>query len=82
MRRTEGKTRPLPGNLYAVLRRLMREDLIVESDAPPDGVSEDGRRRYYRITDFGLDIAAAEALVVEQGSLYPVDCCRKRPTGR
>ena len=50
-----------PGALYRLLRQLLEEELIEEvpaGEAPPDG---DERRRYYRITPFGRQVAAAEA---------------------
>ena len=59
--RTDGKTRLLPGNFYAVLRRLTTEGLIAES-IKRTAQDRDGRhRRHYRITPFGRKVAAAEA---------------------
>lgn len=46
------------GTVYRALARLMDEALI-ERTGPPKG---DGRRRVYRITRVGRDIARAEAL--------------------
>lgn len=60
-RRTDGKTRLLPGNFYAVLRRLIRDGLIAESVKRPADDLDDKRRRYYRITPFGRQVASAEA---------------------
>lgn len=60
--RTEGRTRLLPGNLYAVLRRLMKEGLLDEAEKRPAADLEDERRRYYRITDRGEAVVSAEAL--------------------
>lgn len=50
-----------PGALYRLLKQMLDEDMIEEvpaSEAPPDS---DERRRYYRITSFGREAAAAEA---------------------
>jgi len=46
-----------PGNLYAVLDRLLAAALIRET-APPEGVDE--RRRTYRLTALGRRVATAE----------------------
>jgi DNA-binding PadR family transcriptional regulator len=59
--RTGGKMRPLPGNLYAILRRLMENDLLVESSRRPVKDLDDERRRYYRITALGQRALAADA---------------------
>ncbi len=45
-----------PGTLYGTLDRLMRDRLVEES-----GMSDDERRRYYRLTANGRAILAAEA---------------------
>ncbi len=57
--RTEGKIRLLPGSLYSTIKRMLAADLIEEMDGQTDG-TDDERRRYYRITDEGRDLAAAE----------------------
>jgi DNA-binding PadR family transcriptional regulator len=59
--RTRGRVSVLPGNLYAVLRRLSKEGLVAEvaSRSVPD--LADQRRRYYEITPFGRRVLAAEA---------------------
>jgi DNA-binding PadR family transcriptional regulator len=59
--RTQGRVNVLPGNLYAVLRRLSKEGLIAEvaSQSVPD--LADQRRRYYEITPYGRRVLAAEA---------------------
>lgn len=56
--RSGGQVRLLPGNLYAMLRRLMKAGLLAEADRRP---ADDERRRYYRITKLGRAAAAAEA---------------------
>ena len=59
--RTEGLVKLAPGNLYRVIRRLEDDGLIVESGRRPAPEVDDERRRYYRITALGADVAAAEA---------------------
>jgi DNA-binding PadR family transcriptional regulator len=59
--RTDGRTRPLPGNLYAVLGRLMDSGLLAESSRRPAKEMDDERRRYYRITQLGRRALAADA---------------------
>jgi DNA-binding PadR family transcriptional regulator len=50
----------LPGSLYRTLNDMMEKGLIEEApDAP--GNSEDGRRRYLRVTELGIETARAEA---------------------
>lgn len=45
-----------PGTLYGTLDRLMRDDLVEET-----GFTDDDRRRYYRLTDLGTAVLAAES---------------------
>ena len=59
--RSAGSVRPLPGNLYAVLQRLMDEGLLVEAPHRPAPDLDDRRRRYYGITDLGRRVLAADA---------------------
>jgi DNA-binding PadR family transcriptional regulator len=59
--RTDGRVRLGPGTLYGSIKRMLDERLIEESDARPDPALDDERRRYYRLTDFGRRVAAAEA---------------------
>lgn len=60
-RRTDDRVRVLPGNLYAILRRLAKEGLLTEAPARPAPELTDQRRRYYRITDLGKRVLSAEA---------------------
>ncbi len=57
-KRTEGKVQLLPGSLYSTLKRMVAACLIEECDGA--GKSDDERRRYYRITNHGKEVAAAE----------------------
>ena len=50
-----------PGTLYGSIKRMLKADLIEESDERPDPELDDERRRYYRLTDFGRRVLAAEA---------------------
>jgi DNA-binding PadR family transcriptional regulator len=49
------------GTLYRTLARLLEQGLIEELDERPAADADDERRRYYRLTAFGLDVARAEA---------------------
>jgi len=49
------------GTLYLAIQRLEDEGLIAESPEPPDPEEHDARRRYYRLTELGRSVAAAEA---------------------
>lgn len=59
--RTEGRIQPLPGNLYAVMNRLMKSGLVTRAPEESQQDHEDRRRRYYRITPLGQRVLAAEA---------------------
>ncbi len=59
--RTEGRVRLGPGTLYGAIKRLLGKGLIDEADERPDPNLDDERRRYYRLTDFGLRVLRAEA---------------------
>lgn len=61
-----GKQRLGPGTLYGSIKRLLDEGLIAESTQRPDAVADDARRRYYRLTNFGQRVAAAEAARLEE----------------
>lgn len=59
--RSGGVTVLRPGTLYRALARLLEDGLIAETEerAAPDRGDE--RRRYYRLTALGHDVAEAEA---------------------
>lgn len=59
--RTAGAVRLSAGTLYRSIQRMLEEGLIVEIDERPDPEEDDERRRYYRITPFGRNVARAEA---------------------
>jgi len=50
-----------PGTLYRALGRLLDDGLVEELDERPDPGLDDERRRYYRMTALGRDVARAEA---------------------
>jgi DNA-binding PadR family transcriptional regulator len=60
-KRTGGKLKLGPGVLYGSINRLLELGLIEESDERPDPHLDDERRRYYRITNYGREVARAEA---------------------
>ena len=65
LERTDNKVRLWPATLYGSLRRLMEEDLIEECDRRPAGVSDDLRRRYYRLSPLGRRVLTAEIARLE-----------------
>ena len=58
--RTGGALRLSAGTLYRSIQRMMEDGLIVEVHERPAPEHDDERRRYYRITPFGADVARAE----------------------
>ena len=63
---TGGKLNLGPGTLYGAIKRLLEDDFIEESDERPDPAHDDERRRYYRLTEFGKRVAAAEAARLDE----------------
>ena len=59
--RTDGAVRMGPGTLYGALKRLLEGGLVEESEERADPELGDDRRRYYRLTKFGLRVARLEA---------------------
>jgi DNA-binding PadR family transcriptional regulator len=64
-RRTDGRIDLHPGTLYRALGRLLDGGLIEELDERPPADADDERRRYYRLTPFGADVARAETARLE-----------------
>ena len=58
--RTGGEVTLSAGTLYRSIQRMVELDLIEETDTRPSADLDDERRRYYRITSFGRDVARAE----------------------
>ena len=63
--RSEHTVRLGAGTLYGSLKRLLEQGMVEESDERADPELDDERRRYYRITRRGLDVARAEARRLE-----------------
>jgi DNA-binding PadR family transcriptional regulator len=63
---TSGAVELGTGTLYGIIKRLLADGLVVESQKRPAAVHDDERRRYYRLTPFGRKVAAAEAERLEQ----------------
>jgi DNA-binding PadR family transcriptional regulator len=55
-----GTVRLGAGTLYGAISRLLQDKLVEESEERPDAELDDARRRYYRLTDFGARVLAAE----------------------
>jgi DNA-binding PadR family transcriptional regulator len=64
--RTGGATKLSAGTLYRSVQRMLDQGLITEVNERPAPELDDERRRYYRITPFGIDVARAEARRLEQ----------------
>jgi DNA-binding PadR family transcriptional regulator len=58
--RTGGQVRLVPGTLYGAIKRLLSRQLIEAAEERVDPQLDDERRRYYRLTDFGQRVLAAE----------------------
>jgi DNA-binding PadR family transcriptional regulator len=63
--RSEHAVRLGPGTLYGTLKRLLDAEMVEESGERMDPEAGAERRRYYRITPFGLAVAKAEARRLE-----------------
>ena len=63
---SDGRLRLSTGTLYGAIKRMMRDGLVERSDERPDPEIDDERRRYYRITEFGRDVAREEARRIER----------------
>jgi DNA-binding PadR family transcriptional regulator len=56
---TDGSVRLAPGTLYTNIKRLLGSGLIEEVPPAPDATTDE-RRRYYRLTSAGQEVAVAE----------------------
>jgi DNA-binding PadR family transcriptional regulator len=63
---TNGEVRLSTGTLYAIIKRLVSEGAIKECRNRPRADEDDQRRRYYRLTQVGRDVAVAEAERMER----------------
>jgi DNA-binding PadR family transcriptional regulator len=65
-KRTNGKLKLGPGVLYGSINKMLELGLIKESDERPDPHLDDERRRYYKITSLGRQVARAEAARMQE----------------
>lgn len=63
---TNGHVRLSTGTLYAMIKRLLSDGIIAECRNRPPAAEDDQRRRYYRLTPMGRQVATAEAERMEQ----------------
>jgi DNA-binding PadR family transcriptional regulator len=61
---TGGKLKLSAGTLYRSIQRMLEQGLLVETRERPE--DDDERRRYYRITPLGREVAKAEAQRLQQ----------------
>ncbi len=59
--RTAGALKLSAGTLYRSIQRMLEQGLVVEVRERPGPELDDERRRYYRVTDFGMRVGHAEA---------------------
>ena len=68
-----GAVRMGSGTLYGSIKRMLDQGLIEETEERPDPALDDQRRRYYRLTEVGHRVGAAEqqrlASLVDAGRL-------------
>lgn len=64
--RTDGEVQLTASTLYAAIKRLLEARLIEEIDARPAPAEDDQRRRYYRITALGIEVAHLETARLER----------------
>ena len=65
-RRAGGQVKMGPGTLYGSIKRMLADGLIEEAGERPDPALDDERRRYYRLTGFGLRVMQGEILRLQQ----------------
>jgi DNA-binding PadR family transcriptional regulator len=64
--RTDNEVELTASTLYAAIKRLLDGRLIEELDTRPGPEDDDPRRRYYRITPLGMDVARLETARLER----------------
>ena len=57
---SDGAVRMGSGTLYGSIKRMLDQGLIEETEERPDPAQDDQRRRYYRLTELGQRVGAAE----------------------
>lgn len=58
---TNGELKLSAGTLYRSIQRMLEQGLLIETRDRPAPEDDDERRRYYRITPQGRQVAKAEA---------------------
>lgn len=58
---THGQITMGPGTLYGSIKRMLKANLIEESDARPDPEVDDQRRKYYQLSGLGQRTLRLEA---------------------
>jgi len=58
---TKGQVLMGPGTLYGSIKRMLKVDLIEESDERADLEMDDQRRKYYKLTNLGRRVLGMEA---------------------
>ena len=69
--RLEGPKKILTGNLYRTLRTMSSQGLLEESGERPDPKIDDERRRYFRLTNVGVEVGRAGIPVVDVIRMFP-----------
>ena len=62
---TNGEVQLSTGTLYGIIKRLLSDGLITEVRNRPASSNEDQRRRYYRLTAVGREVAVVETRRME-----------------
>ena len=63
---TNGEVTMGPGTLYGAIKKMLNAGLVEEIDERPDPELDDERRRYYRVTGFGVRALKAETARLER----------------
>jgi DNA-binding PadR family transcriptional regulator len=63
---TDGQVKLGPTTLYRSIRQMLSANLIEETEERPDPALDDERRRYYRLTSYGRQVALAEMRRLER----------------
>jgi len=58
---TKGQVIMGPGTLYGSIKRMLKAELIKESDERADPEMDDQRRKYYKLTNLGRRVLSMEA---------------------
>ena len=58
---TEGQVLMGPGTLYGSIKRMLKAEVVEESDERADPQMDDQRRKYYKLTNLGRRVLSMEA---------------------